>query len=221
MRIGTWNLEGRWTARHRDLLAQLNVDVWLLSEVREDVSLDGYHWHATQSLMAPHRHWSAILARERLEVRPDPHPASAAALVKGTLYVSSVLPWRTAGATDVWDGPNQAAKMSATLAPLERVLAGVDAVWGGDWNQSLCGREYAGSLEGRRHLIGSLDRLGMEVPTRTLRHRCAGVSSIDHVAVSQRRCVESVAWVDARGLSDHDAYVVELSRAETLDPITA
>lgn len=58
MRVGTWNLAGRWTRAHRDLLSKASCDVWLLTEVRGDVALEGYARHLTGALMAePSRHW--------------------------------------------------------------------------------------------------------------------------------------------------------------------
>ena len=42
MRIGTWNLGGRWGDQHRAFLRRRDCDVWLLTEVRTDVQLHGY-----------------------------------------------------------------------------------------------------------------------------------------------------------------------------------
>ncbi|WP_267128537.1 MULTISPECIES: hypothetical protein [unclassified Nocardioides] len=39
MRIGTWNLAGRWDARHLALLEAMDCDVLLLTEVSERVRL--------------------------------------------------------------------------------------------------------------------------------------------------------------------------------------
>ena len=33
LRIGTWNLEGRWTADHLAFMVDLDCDVWLVTEV--------------------------------------------------------------------------------------------------------------------------------------------------------------------------------------------
>ena len=33
MRIGTWNLEKKWTQDHADLMEEQKCDVWLLTEV--------------------------------------------------------------------------------------------------------------------------------------------------------------------------------------------
>jgi hypothetical protein len=41
MWTGTWNLAGRWSPRHRDVLAAADCDVWLLTEVAEVSSSPG------------------------------------------------------------------------------------------------------------------------------------------------------------------------------------
>ena len=83
-------------------------------------------------------------------------------------------------------------------------------VWGGDWNHGLVGREYSGSKGGRLVLAETLDRLGLDVPTAELPHQLEGLTAIDHVAVPRHSAVKECVRVDARGLSDHDLYVVHL-----------
>ena len=95
MRIGTWNLAGRWTPAHAALLTGLGCDALLLPEVRHDVALPGMRQHRSVLEMAPGRHWASIVARN-LEALPDPHGASAAARVGVLILCSSVLPWRSA-----------------------------------------------------------------------------------------------------------------------------
>ncbi|WP_210502903.1 hypothetical protein [Nocardioides xinjiangensis] len=94
MRIGTWNLDGRWSDDHAALLAEQDCDVWLLTEVNESTSLAGFAVHRSQSLAAPRRRWAAVASRLPMTSAPDPHPASAQAQVGATTYVS-VLPWRS------------------------------------------------------------------------------------------------------------------------------
>jgi hypothetical protein len=45
MRVGTWNLAGRWTDGHRQVILDQGCDVWLLTEVNERVELYEYHRH--------------------------------------------------------------------------------------------------------------------------------------------------------------------------------
>ena len=52
MKIGTWNLAGRWTDTHRVFLAALDCDLLLLTEVSERLVLPGYFLHPTQASMA-------------------------------------------------------------------------------------------------------------------------------------------------------------------------
>jgi hypothetical protein len=42
MRIGTWNLDGRWSDEHAKFLQRQDCNVWLLTEVRTDLDLLGY-----------------------------------------------------------------------------------------------------------------------------------------------------------------------------------
>ena len=57
MRIGTWNLAGRWSEAHEDLLRSLDCDVLLLTEVSESLTLGDYFLHRTAATMAPDRKW--------------------------------------------------------------------------------------------------------------------------------------------------------------------
>src|SRR4051794_18334376 len=114
MRIGTWNLAGRWSGDHRDLLLDADCDWWLLTEVPSAVQLgDDYQGHFGKVLMAPERHWAAILGRHEIQRLEDPHPASVAVLSGGVTYRCSVLPWRSCGETNPWTGNNHGERMAA------------------------------------------------------------------------------------------------------------
>jgi hypothetical protein len=97
-----------------------------------------------------------------------------------------------------------------TISALLRNLPKGDLVWGGDWNHSLIGKEHAGSMGGRHHVLEAVSQLGLNVPTTDLSHRGNYCQSIDHIGVPVSWKVESAERVDAQGLSDHDAYVVEV-----------
>ena len=71
MRIGTWNLEGRWDARHAALLASLECDVLLLTEVVQRLAIRGMRLHAAADSMAPGRRWAAVAAPDLMPL-PDP-----------------------------------------------------------------------------------------------------------------------------------------------------
>ncbi len=217
-RVGTWNLEGRWSRSHEERLLAAACDVWLLTELHVGVrELPGYRIHRSKDLMTADRHWAAVAARDDLVISSwdcDPHPASVAADVDGVTYCASVLPWRSCGTGHPWRGRTVASKTHAAIAALTAVLPAGNTVWGGDWNHALMGREYAGSLAGRQAILDAVAALGLKVVTGDLPHRLAGLHTIDHVAVPASSTVtqaERLPMADGRrSLSDHDAYVVEI-----------
>jgi hypothetical protein len=215
MRIGTWNMAGRWQSGWLELLLDADCDVWLLTEVNERIELPGYDRHLGEARMRARCHWAGVYSRIPLTPLPDPHVASAAAEVDGVTYCSTVLPWRGSGGEPTWPGAGprgeqHSGRMRFALDHLLDQLPSTNLVWGGDWNQALEGAEWAGSLEGRRHLQAAIDTLGLQVPTAHLPHRLDGHQSIDHIGVSRDHTVIDVEQRTAEGLSDHDCYVVEL-----------
>lgn len=212
MRIATWNLEGKWTPRHRWLLRSLRADILLLTEVLDTVEIPGMATHRAAGEMRPGRRWSAVAAPDQaLLPLPDPHGATALAEVDGLRIASSVLPWRTGGGAPPWVGHDQG---SRTAAAVMNIRVAAPAVWGGDWNHELTGRLFAGSKDGRTSILAALDHLGLSAPTAASPHRLPGAKSIDHVALPAFWSVTAVEHVstivDGVGLSDHDAYVVEI-----------
>ena len=213
VRIGTWNLAGRRNPDHTSFLLGLDCDVLLLTEVNERLDLPGYALHLGDAEMAQRRRWAGVASRLPLSPLPDPHPASAMALVDGWSYCSSILPWRGAGRRDPWVGARHAEWTDACVATLLESLPTDRLVWGGDWNHALSGRECAGSKAGRQFVLAAIEKVDLAVPTANLHHHIEGLLSIDHIAVPRDAHVVDVravpAAVDGRRLSDHDAYVVE------------
>lgn len=211
MRIGTWNLAGRWSDARAEFLAGLACDVLLLTEVHHETRVTGMRGRTTYGLMAPDRFWAAVFTSGPHLAYPDPHGAAAMVVVDGVTFVSSVLPWRSCGAGFPWLGERHADKTAHAVAPIARLRQPV--VWGGDWNHALEGPERVGSKEGREHIFGVLDALGLQVPTGELPAQGSDCS-IDHVAVPKEWVLigaEQVpAEADGKRLSDHDAYVVEV-----------
>ncbi len=225
MRIGTWNLKsnGRIEDKKRFLLAQ-NCDVWLLTEVCEELFED-----SGQRLARFNTHWSsgdirkgnkyaAVLSVHELEpVEEDIHFASAAATIGGITYCSSVLPYRKAQQYDKnWTGDNNAEMTGNALASLLKNLPKENLVWGGDWNHSFVGSESSGSDKGRTHIRNALIEFGLKVLTEEFPYQKDKKGkdkgySIDHIAVPNSWSVNSAIRIDATELSDHDAYVVEVS----------
>jgi len=218
-RVGTWNLEGRWSRSHEARLLAAACDVWLLTELHVGArELPGYRIYRSKDLMTDDRHWAAIAARDDLVVSAwdcDPHPASVAADVDGVTYCASVLPWRSCGTAHPWHGRTVAAKTQAATTALTAALPAGNTVWGGDWNHALVGPEYAGSLAGRQAILDAVAALGLNVVTADLPHRLAGLFTIDHVAVPAGVAVTHAERLPMAGgrrsLSDHDAYVVEIA----------
>ena len=97
MRVGTWNLEGRWSQDHLALLAAQNCDVWLVTEVRDDTFVPGFESHLTSDKMGDGKAWAGVFSCSPLQPLPDPHPASAGAAGMGMVWCSSILPWRSCG----------------------------------------------------------------------------------------------------------------------------
>lgn len=204
----------------QNFLLGADCDVWLLTEVNLDVGLAGYAMHRGGDLMAPRRHWAAVFSRVPLTPLSDPHVASAAAVIDGVTYCSTILPWRSSGGEPTWPGADPPRNVHAgrTRYAVEMLLNELphrDLVWGGDWNHALSGTEYAGSQGGRKHLMRSVTELGLQVPTAELPHRLPGLLTIDHIAVPGSWTVRSAERLDAAGLSDHDAYVIDAERRES------
>lgn len=213
MRIGTWNHDNTWCSDHADLLIDRDCDVWLLTEVSDNVVLPGYVAHVTAGTMARGQRWAGVFSRLPLTALPDPHSASACAVVDGVTFCSTVLPWRSCGPVP-WGEGTHAERTARALDTLVGNLPRGGLVWGGDWNHSLVGPEWAGSKAGRANIEGTLDELALQVPTRDLAHRLDGVGAIDHIAVPREVAVSDARLVSGIGtagaLSDHDAYVVEI-----------
>jgi hypothetical protein len=213
MRIGTWNLAGRWSDRHLELLVAAKCDVWLLTEVSDRLDLPQFVGHVTDAAMRSKVRWAGVFSRSPLEPLADPHPASAMARVDGTTYVSSILPWRGTGDVEPWIGENHGARTRHALKVLDVAMPQSDLVWGGDWNHALSGKEYAGSLAGRDAIRGLLQRRDLSGATAGLPHALDGLLSIDHIAVPSTWQVLTAQRISAADigtrLSDHDQYLVD------------
>lgn len=103
-------------------MRDLDCDVLLLAEVSERLVLPGHEMRLSNALMSAHRRWAGVLSRSDLEPLPDPHPASAMAVVNGWTFCSSILPWRSCGGRDPWVGSRHADKTAATVDALLTAL---------------------------------------------------------------------------------------------------
>jgi hypothetical protein len=213
MRIGTWNLEGRWSAAHAAFMERAGCDVWLLSIVQDAFALDGGA-SARSEQMGDDVSWSAVWSASGLEALEPTHPAVACARVGELLVCSSVLPWRNAAPYSDDEGDSVAAITRAAIAGVREALAGEhDVIWGGGWNHGLYERENVGTLMGRRGIMALVGELGLQTPTARLPNSIAGIFSTDHIAVPEGWEVEDarrlIAESGGRRLTDNDAYVVE------------
>jgi hypothetical protein len=212
MRIGTWNLAGRWDHRHRRLMDDASCDVWLLTEVRADVGLPAHHRQVTRTQMLSGKYWAAIVSRGPIGPKSEPHFASVVAEVDGFVFCASVFPWRSA-IDPPWAGKSHGERTERALGLVVPALSSSPLVWGGDWNHALTGAESAGSARGQRAIVAAVSSLGLEVPTIGVPHWNHG-STIDHIAVSSLVDVLSIEQMPASvagvRISDHDAYVVEV-----------
>lgn len=212
VRIGTWNLQGRWDERHRMHVGSMRCDVLLLTEVSARVVIPGMNLHGTRGLMAQCRRWAAVASRDQVIPLDDPHGATAMVEVNGLRICSSILPWRSCGTRDPWRGTSTAERTAAAVTDLE---VAKPVVWGGDWNHALSGREWTGSQGGRRTILETVDRLGLKIPTASAPHQIEGLLSIDHIAIPVAWAVVGVerhsAFTSGARISDHDAYVIEVS----------
>jgi hypothetical protein len=210
VRIGTWNLEGKWSSDHERVLVDLACDVWLLTESRPDARLAGHSQLLSLARMGEVKHWAAIVSRWPIVPVPAPHPATVAGEIEGLTFCCSVLPWPRSGAGDPWSGDDHPARMAATLDAITAPLAGRLAVWGGDWNQPLVGNLAGFSRMAQQHLTAAIGSLGVQVPTSELPSRNGVQASIDHIAVPGDWHVTGAGreLVPVR-LSDHDVYWVE------------
>lgn len=194
-------------------MAAQECDVWLLTEVSDRVQLADLHAHRGQSYMAARRRWAAIFTRRAFHPLADPHPTSASVRLGATTLVSSVLPWRSCGSRHPWGGGRHAEKTQASVREIVESIES-PAIWGGDWNHTMHGREYAGSQAGRARIAEAIHELQLQIPTEHLPHRIDGLLSIDHIAVPAGGVVLAaervVATADGKRLSDHDAYVVNI-----------
>ena len=162
--------------------------------------------------MGPNQYWAAILSDKPFDrILPDPHPASAAVVVDEITFCSTVLPWRSVkeNAFPPIDAKH-AEKTKRGIELLVQELPPSNLVWGGDWNHSLVGSEGAGSNDGRKNLLDALEVLGLKVPTTDLLHQNGISKTIDHIAIPKAWNATGAKQVTAKGLSDHDAYVVDV-----------
>jgi len=95
---------------------------------------------------------------------------------------------------------------------LKKVLPKSNTVWGGDWNQNLAGGwQHVGSAAMRKVVESAISLLELRVATAELPFQTgANQNTIDHIAVPLQWKIGSTFRISAVGLSDHDAYIIEV-----------
>jgi len=78
------------------------------------------------------------------------------------------------------------------------------------------GREYAGSVAGRTAIKAAVANLKLTLATEDSPHRIPGLLTIDHIAVPQAARIHAANRIvgddhTGKGLSDHDAYTIEVT----------
>jgi endonuclease/exonuclease/phosphatase family metal-dependent hydrolase len=209
MRIGTWNLAGRWTIGHQRLLAGAACDIWLLTEIAPATSLEGYHLDLTPGQMSRGQHWAGIAHRGPCAPLDGIHIASAAANIGEIVVCASVLPWNGAGR--YWLDPTHGTgpRTRRAVEQIDSRLPTGCVVWGGDFNHTLAGKPVVASRHGRDAINAMITRRNMTAPTTALRHRITG-GSIDHILIPAVWTVTQAERIEVGTLSDHDAYTVDL-----------
>ena len=98
MRIGTWNLAGRWSDARAEFLTSLECDILLLTEVHHETRVPGMRGRTTYGLMAPDRFWAGVFSSgaqiglPRSRIPPRPWRSST-----GSPAAARCCPWRSCG----------------------------------------------------------------------------------------------------------------------------
>ena len=236
MRIATWNLDRAKTARKRadaqHCMAEIDADVWVLTETRDDFTPGAEYRAVAASDPRPDgkivERWVTIWTRlPGGATRPtrDGEFTACAALAStpvGPLSVyGTVLPWR--GST--WRGhPSAEARafkeaLSVQAEDWRELIAGGNLCVAGDFNQDLNERPFYWSLCAREHLKDALrSKLiavtgGPDDPVSKLTNGKA--ACIDHICLSPNlaHTAKTSAWHperEGRKISDHPGVVVTL-----------
>lgn len=149
---------------------------------------------------------------------------SDAAAQKSVLAVSSVLPWRSLAPEERYFQGKDMSYFEAfhhVLAYTVRRITeerrpGEDVVWGGDFNQSLSGRDYVGTARGRAQLLWASEQFGLRALTSDAPAMIHDRPAIDHIFVPSGWVVQDRLAIhcptrDGKPLSDHALYIVEAS----------
>ena len=244
IRIATWNVErpkpNGWKVPPAQLrrMAEVNADVWVLTETHLDHAPSADHRHAVFSPPHPerrpaHERWTAIWSRWPLEPITDPAPhrrGTTAAVVQHPTQPIIVYGTVIAWANEPFHDDGSPAKMwQVHLAEIARQgrdweqLRGdhpdLPVVVAGDFNQNRDGFEWYGTPLTRQRLGQALDAAGLRCLT-AMDPAALGLADghlIDHICttpdLAQSARVSCWASHDGTGqrLSDHPTVAADMS----------
>ena len=227
MRLATWNInrchpnEAR-ANRLQKGIAQVNADVWILTETYIGFSPGSDFCLLAHSANAPDRNarqgecWVAIWSRlngHRIQMTAD-RERVAAAKINDCVVVGTVLPWLSdRRAPHLTGAALFQAKLSEQARDWRRLQAEGALCVAGDFNQDLLPTgHYYGSKNGRVALQEALLSCNLNCLTGGENDPLAdavGRANIDHICVHKMRPIrlpQSSAWPSAsqlKGLTDH------------------
>lgn len=246
MKIATWNVDracpgnGARAGRIRRAIAEIEADVWVLTETHPDFTPGEGFARAAVSAGAPDREgtecWVAIwvrrdLASKDLTLSGQPE-RSAASLLSGTngspvIVFGSVLPWRA----DVRDSERRGGAAFAHAIEAQSADWDLlckehsDAVFclAGDFNQELNANGPVGTKRGREALVEAFGRrdlvcvTGGDLDPLVAR---GWPASIDHIVIGPGLQVipdSHRVWPNQyplhKNMPDHHGFCVELTEA--------
>jgi hypothetical protein len=237
MRAATWNLQGGGTSRaaraaQETVLQDLAADVLVLTEPGASYMngpgvVTSPRRHADQKDDAP---WVAIVGTcvepVPLDIPFARMAVAATARVDDVpfLIYGSVLPWAFVGR----NAPELLRKGETATDAFRRVLREQAAdierlgrrhrdhviIWAGDFNQTVSGRNFGGSVTKREALLAALDGLGLVAWNAAAANADEGMYAIDLICGPGERTTRRQGRIDPTldgvVMSDHAGYWVEL-----------
>lgn len=240
MILGTWNLQDyppRYSARGISLTEEFlnhHADVWFITELHADWQAEERNIHFSQPRVSsrPTHRLSAISSSWSMEpvlARDDPADSwvclarlTDATTNRSVLAACSVLPWRSLAPEERYFHGRELTYAEAFHHVLDYTVRRIteerrpdeDVMWGGDFNQSLSGRDYVGTVRGRAELREAAEHLGLRALTSDAPAMNPIHPAIDHLFVPTSWVVQGNLAVhcpkrDGTPLSDHALYIVE------------
>ena len=227
LRIGTLNMGHERNAspmvlkRQLDFMAQVDCDIWLLTEVPytfKTVAQPGTV-AVSESMDRTHKVFAAVWAKAGAVQEAEIHEAAALATVAGMRVCSCML---AAADTIFRDWPDMGFDRPTVLrAAIDRLKTGLGSsasglVLGGHWSQELDGENLLGTPDGREMIGELLGALDLQVPTADLPREGEDEGrSIEHIAVPSAWKVNAatrrVAEIEGHPrAAHHEVYVVEV-----------